>query len=535
MRIFYLATIILLSGLLANAQFDGQSSWGSPSNTYPLTVNSRSGMYTGIYMNESRAFLGIPYAQPPTGNLRFKPPQSLWYNWGMTYATQMPPSCWQSGKPTGYIMSEDCLYLNVFTPKNIHNVNPTQYYSNLPVMVFLHGGRYWTGAATDFQGDHLAAVGNVIHVVIQYRLNIFGFQSFDGNTNIGLQDQQMALRWVQDNIRSFGGDPERVTIYGESAGGSATLYHLTMPSSYNLYNRIVAHSAWQWVVPTAATSKVKTAAYAATKGCANVTSSGAPDYNAILRCMQSKPAADITPTVGNSDFFVPMVDGNLIKTQLLTAFKQGKYNKRANIIIGHNYDEGHYMAFARLGYVPPTTTVTNTTLYNSLVKYLNVYFTPAQRDEIISWYLPVAGEIGNWMGGSEFFGDYYINCGSIMASEYLFQQGVKFNNYIFNYSSPNYPSSDWFLAASHGNELPYVFFQDVYTPYPFAPADAVLAHRMTRSWTDYADNGNPSGPFSRWPTYPDAMYYGPDVMNYNDKRPYSKAICENWRQYLEAY
>ncbi|EFA85623.1 crystal protein [Heterostelium album PN500] len=526
----YLATtIILLSGLLlVNAQ-------SSSGNTYSLNVLSpRSGIYNGIYMNETRAFLGIPYAQPPIGNLRFKPPQSI-YQWGTINATTMPPSCWQSGKPTGYNYSEDCLYLNVYTPKNMHYVNPAVYNCNLPVMVFLHGGRFWTGAATDFLGDHLAAAGNVVNVIIQYRLNIFGFQSFDDNTNLGLQDQQMALRWVQENIRAFGGDPDRVTIYGESAGGSSALYHLTMPSSYNLYNRVVAQSAWQWAIPTAATSRVMTAAYAATKGCANITTSGAPDYAAILRCLSSKSASDITPTVGNSDFFVPIVDGNMIKSQLLTSFKQGRYNKRANIIIGHNYEEGHFMAFSRLGFVTPLDPVSDTTLQNSLTRYLDVYFTPAQRDEVISWYLPVASELGNWLGGSEFFGDYYIICGSILTAEYLSQQGVQFNSYIFNYSSPNFPADEWFLAASHGNELPYIFFQDVYTPYPFAPADAALAHRMSRSWTDYADNGNPSGPFSRWPSYPDAMYYGPDVMNYDDKRPYKKAICENWRQLFEAY
>lgn len=511
---------------------NAQPFWPYTSDEYPLTVPTSYGFYTGLYMNTSRAFLGVPYAQPPIGNLRFKPPQSLQYSWGNYSATLSPPSCWQSGKPTGYNYSEDCLYMNIYTPRTSPS---NSLFPSLPVMVWIHGGRYWTGSTKEYNGDMLSSLGNTIVVVIQYRLNIFGFQSFDSNTNNGLLDQQMALRWVQRNIRSFGGDPNRVTIFGESAGGSSVLYHLTIPGSFNLYNRAIAHSAWQFVIPTAETSRQKTVPWAALKGCANVTATGQPDYTAILSCLQSKPASDITPSTGQSDFMLPMIDNTLISNQLQTSFKLGKYNKLANIIIGHNYDEGNFMAYSRLGFVGPTDPVSNATLYDALVRYLNVYFQPNEVQTIVSWYLPVAANLTNWYGGAEFFGDYYIICGSIMVSKYLSDQGAKIQNYIFDYSSPNYPSTQRYLAASHGNELPYVFYQPVYTYYPFAVSDYAISARMARSWTDFATNGNPTNALSYWPTYPNAMYYGQDVNNFSDNREYLKGICENWRPYFEAY
>ncbi|GAM20103.1 hypothetical protein SAMD00019534_032780 [Acytostelium subglobosum LB1] len=502
--------------------------------TYPLTVSSISGLFTGVYQNQTRAFLGVPYAQAPVGNLRFRPPQPIWYNWGMTYATQNPPSCYQSGLPATYNMSEDCLYMNIFTPKYVSQ-DDDQFFSRLPVMVFIHGGRYWTGAATDFDGSLIAPVGDVISVVIQYRLNIFGFQSFDSNTNLGLQDQQAALSWIQKNIRAFGGDPNRVTIYGESAGGSSVLHHLTIPQSYHLYDRAIIQSSWQWYIPTATTSRDKTVAYAATKGCNITNSNGTPNVNGVLECMRALPARNITPSAAQSDFFVPMVDGRLIDTLPLTALKNGQYNKHAEVIIGHNYDEGNFMAYSRLGFVGPTANVTETKLNDTIAKYLKVYFAQSDVDNILSWYVPSVAS-SNWYGGAEFFGDYYITCGSILATEYFNRDNINFNSYIFNYSSPNYPASQPYLAASHGNELPYIFFRDVYTPYPFSTGDYFMASRMNRAWTDFAANGSPVSYLSQWPsTYPNAMYYGPDPTDLDAQVPYLKTICENWRPYFLAY
>ncbi|EGC37401.1 hypothetical protein DICPUDRAFT_150002 [Dictyostelium purpureum] len=523
--------LLLLSIVIAIA--NGFSLF-TKSDEFPLNVNSRSGAYQGIYIDNARAFLGVPYAKPPTGSLRFKPPQDKGFHWGIYNATKSAPSCFQSGATAASNYSEDCLYLDVYTPKYVQRTEGI--FDQLPVMVFIHGGRYWTGSALDFPADKMAALGNAVVVVMQYRLNVFGFQPFDSNTNLGLLDQQLALKWVKDNVFAFGGDSNKVTIFGESAGGSSVLYHFITPSSYNLYDRVIAHSAWQWYIPTVETSRVKAATWAATKGCANTTSTGAPDYNAIVECLSTKDALSITATTAQSDFFVPMIDGRLITTLPLNSFKLKQYNQKAEIIIGHNYDEGNYMAYSRLGYKSPNQTVTDTTYYNSLRKYLNVYFNPTQVEDIVTLYEPVKAQLGNWYAGAEFFADYYIICGSILAAEYLNGTQTNFRTYIFNYSSPNYPANDWFLAASHGNELAYVFFTDIYTPFVKTPEDNLLSVRMNRAWTDFADTANPKSILSEWPTtYPSAMYYGDNANIFNEVRPYLKDICSSWRPYLEQY
>ncbi|KAF2078248.1 hypothetical protein CYY_000438 [Polysphondylium violaceum] len=495
----------------------------------PLKVVSSSGIYYGKNMNGSRAYLGIPFAKPPVGALRFKPPQKA--SFSLNYqATQWPLACYQTGITNQTLMSEDCLYLNVFTPTT------AKPFPGLPVMVFIHGGRYWTGQTSQFPGDLLAHLGDVVVVSIQYRLNIFGFQPFDENTNNGLLDQQLALKWVRENIFFFGGNPSSVTIFGESAGGSSVLHHLTVPSSYPLYDKAILQSAWQWLIPTAQVSKVKAATWAATKGCANTTPTGTPDYEAILDCLKALPSQTILPTTGNSDFFVPMIDNVLINDLPLASIKNGYFNKNAKIIIGHNYDEGHYMAYSRVGgYKGPSFPVTDTTYYNSLTRYLTVYLTPAEANQIIALYEPVKTQLANnWLAASEFFGDYYISCGSILAAEYLNQQNASLKTFIFNYTSPNYPAVESFLAASHGNELPYIFYQWIYTYYPFSVGDYLMSDRMMKAWVDFAATSNTVSYVNNWPsTYPNAMYFGPDPTDFSASRPYTKPICDSLRPIFE--
>ncbi|EAL67633.1 carboxylesterase, type B family protein [Dictyostelium discoideum AX4] len=515
----------------SNASFFGTQ------EEFPLTVSSRSGAFQGILIDDARAFLGIPYAKPPTGPLRFKPPVSKPYSFGVQVAASNPKSCWQSGATAANSAnySEDCLYLNVFTPKYKQRTQGL-IFSDLPVLVFIHGGRYWTGSAADFAADKMASVGNAVVVVIQYRLNIFGFQPYDSNTNIGLLDQQMALKWVQDNVRAFGGDANKVTIFGESAGGSSVLYHLLQPTSYSLYDRAILESAWQFVIPTVATARVKSNDYLIKKNCNRTKTDGTQDLTAILTCLQSLDPLTLTPTTGQSDFFLPMIDGKFITQLPLKSIKQRQYNQNAKIIIGHNYDEGYFMAYSRLGFKTINESVTDATYYSSLTKYLNVYFTPEQTQTIVDLYEPAKAALGNWLAASEFFGDYYITCGSILAAQYFNAYDTDFKTYIFNYSSPNYPASEAYLAASHGNELAYIFFNpNIYTQFVFGAADSLMSLRMNRAWTDFADSGNPISPLSEWPTnYPSAMYYGPDANSFGDSRPYLKDICESWRTYYEA-
>lgn len=187
------------------------------------------------------SFKGIPYAKPPVGNLRFKAPQPPVPWDGIRNAKEHGPVCYQFNLFTGAIVegSEDCLYLNVYSP----NIDAN---SKLPVMFWIHGGAYRSGSGDSaFYGPDFLVKHNVILVTINYRLEVLGFLCLDSEDvpgNSGMKDQVAALRWVQKNISSFGGDPNNVTIFGESAGASSVSYHLISPMSKGLFKRAIIQS-----------------------------------------------------------------------------------------------------------------------------------------------------------------------------------------------------------------------------------------------------------------------------------------------------
>lgn len=187
-------------------------------------VQTRLGRVRGVAHGRGVAFLGLRYAKPPTGALRFAPPEPSG-SWGDVYdATRLPPRCLQGpapdlvGWPSDTPQSEDCLFLNVYTPAADERKRP--------VMLWIHGGSYVIGSANEYDGSVLAAQGDVVVVCINYRLNVFGFVDLSrldsrlaGSASNGFRDQIAALHWVRDNIADYGGDPDKVTIFGESAGG----------------------------------------------------------------------------------------------------------------------------------------------------------------------------------------------------------------------------------------------------------------------------------------------------------------------------
>ena len=233
-----------------------------------LIVNTENGKIVGEKrinkqdQSEYYAFHAIPYASPPVGKLRFKPPKELDDKWVETYnASDQQKGDLKQCAQKAYIETfgtnvenEDCLYLWVYTPSMSNKT------FSLPVFVWIHGGAYEIGSGrfSDYGPDRLMKGNDIVIVSINYRLGLFGFLSLgtqDVPGNMGLLDQVMALKWVQKNIQSFGGDPNKVTIAGESAGSYSVLYHMLSPLSAGLFHRAIAQSgtplslAWHEYTP----------------------------------------------------------------------------------------------------------------------------------------------------------------------------------------------------------------------------------------------------------------------------------------------
>lgn len=208
-------------------------------------INTRNGSITGGSVNGVYSFLGIPYGLPPVGEMRFRAPEAHG-PWAGTLDGSLPGSrAMQPQAPVGPAWieqaSEDCLFLNVYTP------NPDS--KARPVLVWIHGGGYFIGAGIDQDGSGLAAQGDVVVVTINYRLGVFGFldlskydETLAGSASNAFRDQILALKWVRDNIADYGGDPTNVTIFGCSAGGASVNALLAAPSADGLFHRAISHS-----------------------------------------------------------------------------------------------------------------------------------------------------------------------------------------------------------------------------------------------------------------------------------------------------
>ena len=271
-------------------------------------------------------FLGIPYAAPPVGALRWQPPQPAASWSGVRDATKFAPHCPQSASPFGQAStSEDCLFLNVFTPATG---------GQHPVMVWIHGGALVTGESDDYSPTGLVADGVTV-VTINYRLGALGFLAHpalaDANGqsgDYGLMDQQAALRWVQRNIASFGGNPRNVTIFGESAGGLSTLSQVASPQARGLFQRAIAESGSYNLTQTSlANAETAGEAFATKAGCASQTAA----------CLRSLPVSTILANE-NAAGYTPNINSEVLPESLETAFATGNFN-RVPIINGTNHDE----------------------------------------------------------------------------------------------------------------------------------------------------------------------------------------------------
>jgi para-nitrobenzyl esterase len=469
----------------------GQSASTNPGT--PLVVATAGGTVRGKAVAATDEFLGIPYAAPPVGALRWQLPRPAapWH--GVRPATSYAPHCPQSSSTFGQAStSEDCLYLNVFTPA-------TSKARNLPVMVWVHGGSLLTGESNDYNPAELVRHGVVV-VTINYRLGALGFLADSAlasrrggpSGNYGLMDQQAALRWVQRNIRGFGGDPGDVTLFGESAGGLSTLAQLASPGARGLFQRAIVESGtYQLTQQPLAAAEAAGKAFAAKAGCASTASA-----KNTAACLRGLPVSTILANE-NPVGYTPDVDGAVLIQPIKTALARGQFN-RVPVVIGTNHDE-YRLFVAVYQFFGQRVTAAN---YQSMIASTLVV-SAAIAGKIAAQYPlsrypspPVAlGAVGT---------DAIFACHALTAEESLARYVP---TYAYEFNDENAP--ELFLppvgfpyGAAHASELPYLFSQTtVARPVSFSAAQQWLAAAMKQDWTNLAKTGIPA---PGWPKFTSA-------------------------------
>ena len=461
----------------------------------PLAL-TESGLASGTMVNGVNEFLGIPYAIPPVGKLRWTPPKPFgFFKNGLLRATKFGSECTQ---PDGS-GSEDCLYLNVYTPANEGRDLLPFGGRGLPVMVWIHGGALVSGGGDIYDPSALVRKG-VIVVTINYRLGLLGFFAqaaldSEGHEagNYGLMDQQLALRWVRHNVAGFGGDPNRVTIFGESAGGQSVYAQLASPTAKHLFRGAIAESG-SYVEFQDYFDDIVTLAVAETTGTALVPSGaaiassvGCPGQQAS--CLRAVPAPTMV-SVEVSTLY-PFVDGTLLTQTITQAFASGQFNQ-VPVISGTNHDEWRI-------FVAEQYALGN--LLATLAEYENA--------ELALWGPLLAPTLdvlypdspANSLDGPEALGasgtDGIFACPARNA-DMLLSQFV--NTYTYEFNDQNAPPSQasipgltFPLGAYHSAELQYLFVLGG-TPAPLDAAQQQLSDTMVTYWTQFAKNLNPNAP-----------------------------------------
>jgi len=475
-------------------------------------VTTDDGAVRGMTAGTVDEFLGIPYAAPPTGNLRWRPPQPPAGWQGVRDATQFGPSCPQP--PSLSVpgpFSEDCLYLNVNTPAlpggdQDHRWRNGGDDGGLPVLVWIHGGGLTQDAGRDYDPAKLAADGVVV-VTINYRLGALGFLAHPALAsrpggpagNYGLMDQQAALRWVRDNIGQFGGDRHNVTIAGESAGGLSVLAHLVSTGSRGLFQKAIIESG-------SFALNQRPLADAEAAGEAFATAAGCPGQTAqTAQCLRHLPASNlVTP---NFIEIPGVVDGKVLTEPIGTALAAGHF-ARVPVLNGTNHDEERL--FVSLGLtvsqgtdVPiPGGKVTVGSYQTDIAVALGV--TAARAAAIAAEYPSGSDDSSATVAFSALVGDASFACPALRIDQ-LTSQRVPTFAYEFNDDNapqPFTPPGLVPLVATHTSELQYLFdLPNAPFPAPLSAGQQALAASMRAAWANFAATGNPATAAVPWPAF----------------------------------
>jgi len=437
------------AGLLAFAAAASAAAQGPEDQR--LTVQTASGTVEGVVENGLEAWLGLPYASPPTGPLRWRPPAPVKSWVGVRKASTLPGSCSQNGDLGVFAKaggSEDCLYLNIYRPAGgVHD--------KLPVLVWIHGGALLVGQGADYDPSKLATDGKSIVVTLNYRLGSFGFFAHpalarEGHPvgNYGLMDQQAALAWLQRNIAAFGGDPANVTIAGESSGGNSVMAHIASPTAAGTFQNVVAMSGGALMLRHPAFGAALPIAEAEKAGLGLAKAAGCERGGA--KCLRSLSASQLLAVQTPFSTRQVIIDGTILPGHPGDIYRNGQVNK-VNLISGSTRDEGRF--FAALTEIATGKPMTADTYPRELEAYYGAELAPRVAREY---------PLDRYNNASEAYSaavtDSLFSCPGRAAQTAL---SARIPVYAYEFSdatAPSYAAPTTFpLLAAHTFEIPYVF------------------------------------------------------------------------------
>ena len=442
-------------------------------NTSPV-VKTHAGFVRGLVENSIDVFKGIPYAAPPVGTLRFKPPV-VHVAWSDTLSTQTFGSNATQGGGKNVTGSEDCLSLNVYTPATDH--------AKRPVLVWVHGGSMTAGAGRGQDGHAFADQDGIVTVTINYRLGVFGFmylgdvdKAYATSGNNGVQDVIMALAWIKQNIASFGGDPDQVTLMGESAGAKLISAVLVAPKSKGLFRQYIAESGSVQCIRDTVTAKNARARILRQLG---LTVNDAAKLITMPADSLIKAQAAVCAGLGGNSFFGPVDDGKIINSDPYSYAANKKF-PHIKALIGTNKSEAGAFISKSLAANPIDTSVFKSLFADD---YLYVYKTYQQELKTTTPY----------EAAIKTFTQYMYQMHSYRFAKSLSQAGVPVWMYRFDFDkSP--------IGAAHAMELQFVWFDGKIAD----PEKKQLATEMHSAWVAFIKTGNPNiAPLPLWPNYKD--------------------------------
>jgi para-nitrobenzyl esterase len=465
-----------------------------PSSANDSIVRTSNGLVRGTIAPDHRSFLGIPYAAPPVDALRWRAPRPVQAWRGVRDATRSGAPCPSlTGQPPRATGSEDCLSLNVESPREISG--------RLPVMVFVHGGGFANGSGADYDPTRLVTQGKVVAVTFNYRLGALGFLDHPAlgdpyAGNFGLADQQAVLRWVRRNIAAFGGDPGSVTLWGQSAGAFSTCAQLAAPGARGLFDKAIVQSG-----PCG--NAFPTRSVAQRRGLSTAAKLGCPDPKTAAECLRAKPFEELTGLGQDQVYTVhrrvaelpwlPVAGTPVLPSQPSTALRRGQAAD-VPLIQGGTRDEMRAFVAAEYdGTGHPVTAAAYPNIIRSLFGSENAQAIlaayPLSRYPTPSLALAtLLTDDGRMLGA----------CSQLPADDAATRRAPVF---AYEFAEPTgYAIGDFPFGAAHGTDLPY-FLDGSYqgpNPPPLTGKQKVLADELIGLWTRFARTGSPG---QQWPRY----------------------------------